>query len=281
MKRSSLAALFCLFFSVSSFAQEQDKEVFAKYRSTKIGIGPVEIYDSYLSPLTYKGTDIGLSYETIRKTSLWDGKVYSQSLANLNLSVSSNPTNTAKNRTVLLDYNFGLFYRFNPLNNLQLLLGSQTDFLLGGILNSRNGNNPATAKFHLGLNLSGIVSYRFKIGEQNLFLRYQLSFPFVGALFSPQYGQSYYEIGLIDSKSIFHFSSLHNYRTMKNLFSVEMPLGETIFHIAYQNRIYQTDVNDLQTKMVTNTFYVGFSKDIFSVPGSEFKKNNIKTIFGE
>lgn len=288
MRIITLTVLLGLLFPFLSFAEKkQEKEIFAKYKSIAFGAGTKSVYDSYLSPLIYKGIDWSLKYEGIKKS----GNSFIQSMVDLNISKSENPAKTANYYTGTFSINAAKFYSFNPIEKFQMHLGAQWEVLAGGIYNTRNGNNPATGKAHTNLNLSGIIAYHFKIKNQNILLRYQSSLPFIGIFFSPEYGQSYYEIGRKNNENNIHlyFSSFHNYRAIKNEFSVEFPLPERKFRnnlclrLTYQNWIYQTTINKLQTKIVTSTFFIGFSKDIYniSIPRSNFKENNIKSIFGE
>ena len=64
----------------------------------------------------------------------------------------------------------------------------------GFIYNLRNSNNPAQAKAYGSIDASAMAIYKFKIGNYPLVLRYQANLPLMGLMFSPEYGQSYYEI---------------------------------------------------------------------------------------
>ncbi|MGG6550492.1 UNVERIFIED_CONTAM: DUF3316 domain-containing protein, partial [Prevotella sp. 15_C9] len=65
---------------------------------------------------------------------------------------------------------------------------------MGFLYNTRNGNNPEQA--YLGLNLAPRLSadYAFRIRSHPFQIRYEAQVPLVGVMFSPNYGQSYYEI---------------------------------------------------------------------------------------
>jgi hypothetical protein len=236
-------------------------------------IGSTSVYDTYLSPLEYKGNHIGMIYEQMSMTDLLNRRILAQHFLSLEMANTQNPSGTAGNYTGNLEYAYGLFYRFMPVHKIQFFAGMQADGLLGIIYNNRNGNNPVAGKVNLNLNVSGMASYKFRIKRQPLQLRYQLNIPVAGGLFSPQFGQSYYEIGLGNSQRLFHFASLHNQRIMRNLLSLELPLNSTIVRLSYMNWIYETQVNHLDTRIVSHSFCVGFSKNFYIVHKKENKKN--------
>ncbi|MDR2085825.1 MAG: DUF3316 domain-containing protein [Dysgonamonadaceae bacterium] len=243
------------------------------YESDMVGIGSASVYDTYLSPLEYKGVNFGALYEQMEMTGWLSGRIVAQQLLFFELSTTENLTGTASNYAGNLEYSYGLYYRFKPVHRFRFFAGMQADALLGFIYNSRNGNNPATAKVNLNLNLSGMATYHFRIKRQPVQLRYQLNLPAIGSLFSPQFGQSYYEIGLGDGQPLFHLASFHNQRIINQLFSIELPLHSSILRLAYVNRLYETQINSLDTRTVSHSFYVGFSKNFYVVKGKENKKN--------
>ena len=243
-----------------------------------VGYGTSSVYDSYLSPLKYKGNNIGLRYEQMRNTKFINENVSSQHLINLNYSWSENSTGTASYYTGLFDYHYGLYYKIKPFDKFQLFTGMQAGGLLGFVYNTRNGNNPATGKAHIDLCLSAIANYNLRIRSQPLQLRYQLSVPFIGVMYSPQFGQSYYEIGLGLTNNLAHLSSFHNYFAISNMLTAEIPLNKLTLLFSYQFSFYETRINDLDTRLITNTFYIGFSSNFFIVAGKQ-KKNNYKYVF--
>ena len=247
------------------------------YQSTSVGFGSTEVYDTYLSPLKYTGSNLGLMYERMNMTGLMSGNISGQHLLNVEVAKTNNQTGTTSNYWGNLQYIYGLHYRFQPIQKLQLFAGTQADALIGAIYNTRNGNNPASAKANLNLNLSGIAAYSFKIKQQPVLVRYQLNIPFMGMLFAPQFGQSYYEMSLGVNQDLVHFASFHNQLAMRNLLSFELPFNFCTLRLSYLNWIYESKVNDLDTRIMSNSIYVGISKNFLTVSGR--KKNNYKTVF--
>ncbi|GHU87793.1 hypothetical protein FACS1894155_01420 [Bacteroidia bacterium] len=281
--RNVVLCLGLFFLIFPCFSQQQESEgrpVNLVYQSTTLGIGGISVYDSYLSPLKYKGSAYDLFHEQIKMTGMMNGHIAAQHQFNLDFGYSMNEPETASDYSGFIEYAYGLHYRFNPVvPKLQLFAGMQAAGLLGFIYNSRNGNNPATGKAHLNLNLSGIAAYQFEIKSQPVRLRYQLNVPFAGMMFSPHYGQSYYEISLGDDDDLVHLASFHNQTSMRNILSVEFPFSSVMLRLTYMNTIYETNINDLQTRVHTNVFCIGFSKDFFSVGGKKRPKNKYNGVF--
>ncbi len=262
---------FCLFIllSLPVYAQNTDTEfpVNLVYQSSMVGIGGASVYDTYLSPQTYTGTTIGLLYEQIKMTGLMNGRISSQHLFNLDIASVMNPPGTNVEYTAFAEYGYAMHYRFEPAPHFQLFTGAQINGLLGGIYNLRNGNNPATMKANINVGLSAIAAYRLQIKEQPLKIRFQLNMPVAGVLYSLHYGQSYYEVSLGDDDNLFHFASFHNQLIMRNLVTVELPFKRTILRLTYMNSLYETDVNDIQTKLYSNSFFIGLAKNFYTIPG--------------
>lgn len=242
------------------------------HHSSQIGIGWYSIRDTYLSPFEYKGKGVRILDERSRMRKQLKGRLSTQQLINIDFSDTDNPAETASNYTFMLDYSYGGYYHFKPLPQLRLLTGVQTDLHIGAIYNTRNGNNPVSAKAGAHLNLSGIADYRFRIGKQALSVRYQADLPFIGCMFSPRYGQSYYEISLGNHDGLANFTHWGNYFVLRNYLSAEIPLKPFTLKLTYLNSLYQTNVHSLKTQIKSNYLMIGFVREIFSLSAKQ-KKN--------
>jgi hypothetical protein len=134
---------------------------------------------------------------------------------------------------------------------------------LGGIWNTRNSNNPGQAKFDICVDLSAMAYYNLRIGKSNILLRYQMNVPFVGAAFSPNYGQSYYEIfslGHYDHNAV--FAHIGNMPSMRHLLTADIPLGRHILRIGYNGQFNQSTFNELRYHSYSHNFMIGFVKRV-------------------
>lgn len=217
-------------------------------------IGSANMYDTYLSPLEYKGFSIHLMYEQMRRTTWFDYKFYKQQIFELDLSKGDNPAKNVSEYWALLSYRIGGHYMMYNTDNFRLGLGGLWDINGGVLYNERNGNNPASARAYSNVNLSVTASYKLKWGA----VRWQIDSPFMGILFSPKYGQSYYEISLGNSVGLVNFASYHNQRALRNYISIDIPINKYTIRVGYMGSWYQTKVNEIQTHQYTNNFVVGF-----------------------
>jgi hypothetical protein len=263
---------------LSAYAQS-DPPATPTYQSLSIGLGNISAYDSYLSPLKYKGKSISILGEQINATRRINQRLFAQHLVQLELAATKNPSGSAESYVGNLEYDYGLFYRWEPAPKLYLFAGLQASHFVGAVYNLRNSNNPANAKANLNLNLSAMAAYTFQIKQQAIRIRYQLDAPAVGAFFSPEFGQSYYEISLGSNSPLVYLATWHNQRTLRNLLSIEAPFNAGTLRLTLANRLYQTQINNLVTQFISNTVYLGVSKYFYTVPEKKANKKQIPLCF--
>ena len=179
-------------------------------RATMYGVGFTNVFDTYLSPQEYKGVDFRISRESMRMTKWMNGNVSLQSFFQADLGYTHNRVDNNNMFSGLANWNYGLLIIF------RLLLTSnscrRTYRLKWWLcLQSRNGNNPAQARAYINLDASGMAIWDLRIKNYPISLRYQVNLPFAGIMFSPNYGQSYYEIFTLGNwNGVINFTSLHN-----------------------------------------------------------------------
>lgn len=270
MKHLFLCIILSLLTNKGYAQTETAKKKNAVTHAMLYGVGTVNILDTYLSPVEYKGTEFRVLRESMRMTKLLDGKVSAQSILQLNFSSTKNQSKTGRQLTSMLSWNYAWHYQFQLTEQLKLLAGPMIDLNGGVIYNMRNSNNPAQAKGYLNIAASGMAIYRFNLGKLPFIARYQLNLPLVGAYFSPEYGQSYYEIFTLKhgGKNVL-FTSLHNQPSMRQMLTLDFPINKVNLRLGYTCDLQQANVNSLKSHIWSNIFMIGFVRSFSLFRGKE------------
>ncbi|MDR0962225.1 MAG: DUF3316 domain-containing protein [Mediterranea sp.] len=230
-------------------------------RATLYGAGFANVYDTYLSPQEYKGVDFRISRESTRMTSWMQGRISRQTLFQIDLGYTHNRVDNNNTFSGLANWNYGLHYNFPLTANFRLLAGALIDLNGGFVYNLRNGNNPASARAYANLDASGMAVWNLRIKRYPITLRYQLNLPVAGVMFSPHYGQSYYEIfSLGNADGVVKFTSLHNQPSLRQMLTADFPVGKLNMRLAYLWDAQQSSVNDIRTHTYSHVFMIGVVK---------------------
>ncbi len=235
-------------------------------RSTMVGIGATNILDTYLSEEHFKGGGISFlaTVERQRQNSRWATLMEHEA----NIS-SCDSRNTQQELEAAYNFYWGKLYRWDLMDGqLSLQAGGLLNTSLGVIYNTSNGNNPAQARAHLNIMPTGVATYRFQLFNKQMVARYELSLPLAGVMFSPNYGQSYYEIfnrGNYDHNIVpTTFVSAPEWRQLLTLDAVIT--RRITLRIGYLGNIQQSHVNGLRQHIWTHRFMIGLTKRFSITP---------------
>lgn len=269
MKRIIGGLLFlCLFFT--NLQAQEDSLQANRYvmRSTLYGAGHTNILDTYLSPMEYTGLELRMLRENMRMTRFMDGNVSRQSLFQAHVAMTENKAGTGSEFSFLANWNLAYHYQFRFNENFKILAGPNLDLNGGMIYNFRNSNNPVQVKAYMNLGASGMAIYRFKIKEYPLVFRYQLNIPLLGLMFSPEYGQPYYEMSLSHNwRKNICFTSIHNQPSIRQFMTLDFPIRSTNLRFGYMADIQQAKVNHLKSHTWSHAFMLGFVKNFYLLKG--------------
>lgn len=240
-------------------------------KATSFAIGSSNMYDTYLSPLKYKGTSFRLVDERMKRTSWFNNRFSRQQIIDLEVTSTLNPAGNAREYSIMGQYNWGGHYNLFRTDRFRFSIGALWNVSAGVIYNQRNSNNPASAKAHSNINFSMIGFYNWK----RITFRGQLDTPLVGILFSPHYGQSYYEISLGNSVGVVNFASIHNQRALRSYFTADIPVSKISLRVGYLGSFYQTKVHDITSHIYSNSFVIGFVSESINLSGNKIKTNKI------
>ena len=233
-------------------------------RSTMIGLGPSDVLDTYLSQEHFTG--LGMSFLSAIERKKTDGRW--STLIEHEANISSVKDRAEKKLELEGAYNFywGRLYSWQLMDNrLRLQAGGLVNASLGVIYNTSNSNNPAQARAHLNLMPTGTAAYRFQLFKHTLVARYEISLPLAGIMFSPNYGQSYYEIFSRDNYD--HnivpttFISAPEWRHMLTLdIPVNTHHSSLNIRIGYLGNMQQAKVNNLRQHIYTHRVLIGITR---------------------
>ena len=259
-------------------AQELDTLVSPKTitNSQLVGIGKTQILDTYLSPEKYRGQEWTYLSHTIRD---YDNKPLSKLIRHQGSFAQTH--NRAKNCNELAgmyNFSYGWLYNWRLLSN-QLLIkaGGSIEANLGFVYNTRNSNNPAQARAALNISPTAAAEYHFYIKRYPFAVRYELSIPLVGAMFSPNYGQSYYEIFSRDNYD--HnivFTHPGNTPSLRHMLTADFTLWHQTFRVGYLGNVQQARVNHLKQHQYSHSFIIGWVNRFKLIRYKEKRKRELK-----
>lgn len=272
MKRNILLKIgltgYCLLAICYELHAQTDSLLANRYvtRATMYGIGYTNVFDTYLSPQEYKGIDFRISRETMRMTKLFDGNISVQNFFQANIGYTHNRADNNNTFNGLVNWNYGLHYQFRITENFKLLAGGLADINGGFVYNLRNTNNPASARAFINLDASAMAIWHTRIKKYPLTFRYQINVPVMGVMFSPHYGQSYYEIFTLgNSDGVVQFTSLHNQPSMRQMLSIDFPIRYAKLRFSYMADLQQSNLNNIKTHTYSHVFMMGFVKDLYLI----------------
>lgn len=256
-----LTALLCLL-SASVFAQQSEELSAAERRPTArtllLGYGRTSQLDTYLSPMDYTGMQVSFLASSERLTRLMDSRLSFQSTLFGAFSSTDNPAGTASYMGGRIDYHAGLHYNYSLLPGLNLKGGGLLGAGVGFLYNNRNGNNPAQGRLRLGLSLSAGADYRFSIRRLPLRVSYQADMPLVGMMFSPEFGESYYEMSQAGVAHDLLCAYPGNAFSLRQLLTLDFSLRRITLRMGYLNDVQQSNARSLKYRDASHSFMLGF-----------------------
>ena len=225
-----------------------------------LGLGPSKILDTYLTPEKYSGTGFTYLYirdnaptDTLRRR--WTTTVEQE----FDFSKTKDRSGNSSNLEGTYNLYVARYYNLLPVKNLRLQLGAAANTYLGFIYNMTSSNNPAQARTAINIMPTATAAYRFSISSQRFTARYELQLPLVGIMYSPNYGQSYYEIfarGNYDHNIVpITFVSSPDFRQVASIdwhYATRWSL-----RLAYLGNYQQSQVNNLKQHVYTHRFLIG------------------------
>ena len=250
--------------TLSSFSQS-DSVSLKKEKALMIAVGAANVLDTYLSAEQYKGMELRVISENRSRIS---PKHLSHTLSQHGcLSSIDNRAGNSNEIAGMYQFHYALYYNWLISQNISVQAGGGIDAQLGILYNTRNSNNPVQMDASLNLSPSASITYSNYLKHRHYVIRYHLATPLVGLMFSPNYGQSYYEIfskGNYDHNivptTIVSTPSLYQSLTIDFQLSKRKP--NSMIRIGYLGDLQQSKVNNIKRHHYAHLFLIGWVRHI-------------------
>lgn len=255
----SLSAIILFALSSPTLAQDTLRSNKVITNTQMLGIGAVNTLDTYLSPEEYTGTELRYISHSVRE----NGTKLSRELVHQAQILSVR--NRRENNNELggfYNFQYNWQYALGQWNvgegELRLKVGGGVDTRLGFLYNMRNSNNPAQAYGQVNIAPNAVAAYRFRLRNLPFQLRYEVQVPLLGLAFSPNYGQSYYEIFTRDNYD--HnlvITSPVSAPSLRQLLTLDFTVRHMTFRVGYLGDYQQAKINQLRQHVWSNLLVLG------------------------
>ena len=249
-------------------------------------VGKATMLDTYLAQMRYNGLSFQLGYERLQAMRFNPKHWIMEMDMSLNYSAPQNVRGNHKWHSLMLNFQWGMMHRWTNIltPRLSFLFGGSTSLNCGVIYSQYNSNNPVSAKIRWSLNLSAGAIYNFNLASRlPITIRYEATLPLIGAFFSPEYDESFYELYLGNRKNIAHFSSWGNRFDLVNKLYLDLHFGSTTMRLGYRNVIETSYVNHLNTQLFYHHFLIGIGGEWINInprnPSFDRKSRIISAIY--
>lgn len=222
-----------------------------------LAIGRKNVQATYVSPLHYTGTSLAAAGLWQKAMPFAPQKAVMHFEGRLEWADLLNPAGTAQMIGLNAAFGWGMSWRHKLPHDLQLTAGGTLGLDGGAFYLLRNGNNPIQAMANVSLGLRGALSRPFRLGRLPVLVSNTLSVPSLSVFFSPQYGETYYEIYLGNHSGLVHAGWWgNNFRLADNL-ELTLDFGRTAMTVGYRYDLATQWANHLNTRIHTHSFVIG------------------------
>ncbi len=249
------AILFC--FCWAAVSMHADEYVCPAHENVlTVEYGGIWQNDEYLSPLLYGGQMIGLQHEWWSALRDWRhvGKIHITGAMTDNDRAIRN-----SQYAVGVNGGWGALYDFNHIMQVRgfnVFVGPylHADYMLRSI--SSYQNKPYSMDISATVCLHAGVSYTIHCPRSAYRLQYTLMTDLVGAMFAPDYWQSYHEMNT-SLQGVCVFASLHNRQRLQHELSVDMEFRKSTWRIGVRHEYLQSMANNLHFSRESVSVVVG------------------------
>lgn len=227
-------------------------------RLNAFAVAHTDILDTYLSQERFTGTEV--SYLNQRIHTRDSSRVSTEMTHHASFALAGTRSHSQTLLSALYNLRFGWHYNWAfPAQHLHLRLGGAGDFTIGGAYDTRNSNNPAQARLSFSIDPAASLSWQFRLGRHPLTLTYSAAMPLAGLAFSPNYGQSYYEIfsrGNYDHNVV--FISPFSGPQLHQMLTLDFRVRRTTLTVGYLCDLLQMSANNLKFHQYSHGIMIGW-----------------------
>jgi hypothetical protein len=234
--------------------------------------------DSYLSPLKYTGWHTAFTYERNQAMKFSPEHWRQQLMLGVEINNAQNPARNASMLYGNLAASWSMSRLWTLPGRLRVMAGGMVDGNLGGMYNQRNSNNPASLKADISLGVKASLGWDFKLKKLPIELRWQSSMPIIGAFFSPEYDELYYEIYLGNTHGLAHVGVPWTLFRWDNLVTADLALGTSSLRLGFRSQVYSTEANHITTRNFSYALVIGVVTDWLSVSPRKHLPDNSQQI---
>lgn len=252
---------------VSAFAIEQDtikagcRESHPVNSIYMVECGGAELLDTYLSPLKYDGVSMALRGEWSKAMRQNPRHLMMLIDASLYGSIADSPAGNSSIYDIGIGFRWQMMYKWQPVSGLQVAAGGGLQLDAGAMYLRRNSNNPVSARASIDLTANAMLSYRTKFFGVPVRLMDRVTLPSLGVCFSPEYGESYYEIYLGNHDGLVHCGWWGNHFSVENLLAADFSMGDLSLRLGYRLDCRSSYISNINTRRVSHAFVLGLSYD--------------------
>lgn len=256
----------------------QDNVVRPVLSAYTIEIGGAQLADTYLSPLKYSGAGVGLSYERMQAMRFSPDNWVMELHGKFRILKTNSPIVNHSMWNMDFNISWGMMHRWKLSKKVGVYFGPATTLDMGVNYNSKNSNNPATAKVSWTIDMLGAATYKGKIGKIPYCARLQMQMPVTGIFFAPEYGELYYEIYMGNHSGLVRAVWPGNFFRLNNLLSIDLNLGGTSLRLGYRFDVSSVKASEIVSQRIEHIAVIGVTTEWISLKAGSKQTPNAKIV---
>lgn len=223
-----------------------------------LGLGPQNTLDTYITREEFSGVALRFFSQTVRMRL---GRAMKRRITHQgSLSFGKDRADDNSLLGGMYDFSYALLWDKKLLSCLTLQFGGEANAAIGFLYNTQGGNNSGQLKASLDVAPAASLLWDFRLMKRRTNLRYSVSAPLVGLRFSPNYGQSYYEIFSKDNydRNV-RLTTPFSAPCLRQSLILGVRFKRSEMNLGYVFDVRQYEVNHLKYHDYSHIFMIGYT----------------------